>query len=42
MRTNTPEVEKVSGFMEDMSFQDEDSVFDFEENSPVYEEEDDE
>lgn len=30
------------GFMEDISFQDEDSVFDFEENAPVYEEEEDE
>lgn len=29
------------GFMEDTSFQDEDSVYDFEENAPVDDEEED-
>ena len=33
---NTPEVERVSGFMEDTSFQDEDSVFDFEDETPTW------
>lgn len=39
---STPIYPEASGFNEDTNFYDEDSVFDFEENSPVYEEEDDE
>jgi hypothetical protein len=33
---NTPGIEQVSGFMESMAFEDEDSVYDFEENSPTW------